>query len=85
MVNALRTIRGASPVGSVTDAVMLDERGRELYIEFVRRMDLIRFGQYGKAWAFKDPSAVNNPDKELFPIPSNAILTNSKLVQNPGY
>ena len=85
MVNAFRAIRGAQPVASVTDAVMLDERGRELYYEFVRRMDLVRFGEYGRAWEFKDPSTVGDATKALFPIPSNAILSNSKLEQNPGY
>lgn len=85
MVNALRTIRKADPVASVTDAVMLDERGRELYYEFVRRMDMVRFGQFGRAWEFKDPSTVGDATKALYPIPSNAILSNSGLVQNPGY
>jgi hypothetical protein len=85
MVNGLRDIRGAQAVASVTDAVMLDERGRELYYEFVRRMDMVRFGQYGRAWEFKDPSTVGDATKALYPIPSNAILSNSGLVQNPGY
>ena len=31
MVNELRTIRGATPLGSVSEADLLDERGRELF------------------------------------------------------
>jgi len=85
LVNALRLVRGAQPIASVTDAVMLEERGRELYYEYVRRMDMVRFGQYGRAWEFKDPSTVGDATKALYPIPSNAILSNSGLVQNPGY
>ena len=85
MVNVLRVLRGAQPIASVTETVMLDERGRELYYEFVRRMDMVRFGQYGRAWEFKDPSTVDDATKALYPIPSNAILSNSGLVQNPGY
>ncbi len=85
MVNTLREVRNADPVASVTEAVLLDERGRELYYEYVRRMDMVRFGQYGRPWEFKDPSTVGDATKELYPIPSNAILSNSNLVQNDGY
>ena len=85
MVNALRVIRGASPLGSVSESDILDERGRELFVEFWRRNDLIRFGQYTRDWEFKDPAAVGNSDRQLFPIPSTQILLNPNLVQNPGY
>lgn len=82
MVNALRTLRKAAPLGSVTEADMLAERGRELYDEHVRRMDLIRFGKFSSTWEFKDNT---DETKNLFPIPTNAILSNPNLVQNPGY
>jgi len=85
MVNELRVIRGASPLGSVSEQDIIDERGRELYMEFWRRQDLIRFGQYTKDWEFKEASAVNNTDKNLFPIPASQIILNPNLVQNPGY
>jgi hypothetical protein len=85
MVNALRTLRNATALGSVTEQDLLDERGRELYLEFWRRNDLIRFGQYTRNWEFKDPAAVNNSDRELFPIPASQIILNPNLVQNPGY
>jgi len=85
MVNALRVIRKASPLGSVTESDILAERGRELFCEFWRRNDLIRFGQYTRDWDFKDPAAVNNADRNLFPIPATQIILNPNLVQNPGY
>ncbi|WP_420603931.1 RagB/SusD family nutrient uptake outer membrane protein [Flagellimonas sp.] len=85
MVNDLRTLRGATPLGSVTEQNLLDERGRELYVEFVRRVDMIRFGQFTRDWEFKDPGAVGDATKELYPIPNNALLSNPNLVQNPGY
>ena len=85
MVNALRAVRGATPLASVTEQELLDERGRELFIEFWRRNDLIRFGQYTRDWDFKDPSAVNNSDRQLFPIPASQVNLNPSLVQNPGY
>jgi len=85
MVNELRAIRGASPLGNVSEADMLAERGRELWVEFWRRNDMLRFGQYTRDWAYKDPASVGNADKRLFPIPVNALLSNPNLVQNPGY
>ena len=85
MVNELRVLRGATPLGSVSEQNLIDERGRELYIEFWRRNDLIRFGQYTRDWEFKDPAAVGNSDRELFPIPATQIILNPNLVQNPGY
>jgi hypothetical protein len=85
MVNALRTLRGAAPLGSVTESDLLAERGRELYIEMVRRTDMIRFGTFNAGYEFMDPSAVGDETKNLYPIPANAILSNPNLVQNPGY
>ncbi|RXG11704.1 putative outer membrane starch-binding protein [Leeuwenhoekiella aestuarii] len=85
LMNDLRTLRDATPLTSLTDQDIIDERGRELYIEFWRRNDLIRFGQYTKDWAFKDPSAVGNDEKNLFPIPNTQVILNPNLVQNPGY
>lgn len=85
MVNELRTLRGATPLGSVTEADLLAERGRELYVEFWRRNDLIRFGQYTRDWEFKDPASVGDEIRNLYPIPINALLSNPNLTQNPGY
>ncbi len=85
MVNELRTLRGASAFGSVTEADMLAERGRELYVEFWRRNDMLRFGQYTRAWDFKDPASVGDMTKRLYPIPVSALLSNPNLVQNEGY
>jgi starch-binding outer membrane protein, SusD/RagB family len=86
MVNDLRILRNASALGtSVTEQVLLDERGRELYMEIWRRNDLIRFGQYNRDWLFKDPGAINNTKWNLFPIPAPQLLANPNLVQNPGY
>ena len=85
MINELRTIRGAAPLGSVSEQDILDERARELYTEGWRRNDMVRFGQYTKDWEFKEADAVGNPDRQLFPIPSAQLILNPNLVQNPGY
>ncbi len=84
-VNELRAIRGASLLGSVSESDLLDERGRELYIEYWRRNDLLRFNQYTADWEFKDPNSVGDLNRRLYPIPVNALLSNPNLVQNPGY
>lgn len=85
MVNELRTLRGATPLGTVSENELLEERGRELYLELVRRTDMIRFGQFTRNWEFKDPTSIGDETKNLYPIPSNALLSNPNLVQNPGY
>jgi hypothetical protein len=83
-VNALRALRTntSALAGPMTEAIMLDERGRELYTEGWRRNDMIRFGVFNSAKEFKPATGdyVN-----LFPIPSGALLSNPNLVQNPGY
>jgi starch-binding outer membrane protein, SusD/RagB family len=82
-VNELRAMRtNTSPLGVLTEQAMLDERGRELYLEYVRRTDMIRFGVFKDARGFK-PAGDGHTD--LFPIPSTALLSNPNLVQNPGY
>jgi hypothetical protein len=83
-VNALRALRTqtAPLTGPLTEAMMLDERGRELYTEGCRRNDMIRFGAFKAAKEFK---AAGDGHTDLFPIPSSALLSNPGLVQNPGY
>ena len=85
MVNMLRTLRGASALGNLSESDILAERGRELYVEFWRRNDLLRFGQYTKDWDFKNPKAVGAGFRNLYPIPINALLSNPNLQQNEGY
>lgn len=63
---------------------LLKEYGWEFCFEGQRRTQLIRFGNFVTGtWTFHEPT--NNPDRNLFPIPSTALSANSKLVQNPGY
>ncbi|MEP6948969.1 MAG: RagB/SusD family nutrient uptake outer membrane protein [Ginsengibacter sp.] len=92
MVNALRAARGANPLtvmplvntANVYDpTTLLAERGRELYWEAVRRTDLIRFGVFLNAWAYKPADA--GTTYLVFPIASAALAANPNLIQNPGY
>ena len=82
MINDLRTIRGASDLTTISESELLAERGREMYSEITRRQDLIRFGQYLRAWNLKD---AGDAHLEIFPIPIADVLANPNLVQNPGY
>jgi hypothetical protein len=70
---------------------ILDERGRELYWECVRRTDLIRFNQFVEGtylWSFKGNATEGQAAPEylkLYPIPTTDLVLNPNLVQNPGY
>ncbi|MGY4536724.1 hypothetical protein ACVW0P_001138 [Mucilaginibacter sp. UYNi724] len=83
IVNAIRTPRGATALGTVTEADMLAERGRELYWEGWRRNDQIRFGK------FNDPvdqrPTASDKTRTIYPIPQRAVDTNPNLKQNAGY
>lgn len=82
IINDLRASRGASALDELNDDDIIDERGRELYIEFWRRQDLIRFGKFLDPWLYKQQSS---EERLLFPIPITAVSTNPDLDQNPGY
>jgi hypothetical protein len=81
-VNGLRTVRGAIPLTTLDLPTLLAERGRELYWEGWRRQDLIRFNVYLQPWALKP---TDDAHYMLFPIPSEQLVANPNLKQNPGY
>jgi starch-binding outer membrane protein, SusD/RagB family len=63
---------------------ILDERGRELYLEYIRRTDLIRHGKFISKAQARGKNA--QPHQVLFPIPYSVILQSNGIVeQNPGY
>jgi hypothetical protein len=84
IVNSLRThvSRGASALASVSLDNLLDERGREMYLESWRKQDLIRFGKYLLPWQEK---AASDPKFLYFPIPNGQLAANPNLTQNPGF
>jgi len=88
LVNQIRARAGATPFATMTEGDMLAERGRELFVEALRRTDLIRFGVYGNAWWEKpaDPNAANHT---IMAIPIEQIQASAPtafpLTQNPGY
>jgi len=81
-LNNLRAVRGASALPAATLDNILDERGRELYWEGIRRTDLVRFGKFT---ATHDDKTVADPNRVLYCIPQLALDSNPNLKQNPGY
>jgi hypothetical protein len=90
-LNQVRERAGLEDVTELNANTIIDERGRELYQECWRRSDLIRFGMFTTdtyLWDFKggvaDGKAVDS-HYNLYPIPSQDMISNDNLVQNPGY
>ena len=83
IVNTLRARSGAPALTAVTLSDILAERGRELYLEAVRRPDLIRFGKYNNP--VNERSTKSDAYKVVYPIPNQAVSSNPNLKQNFGY
>lgn len=81
-INFISTKRGLDAYTTLTLDIILAERGRELAWEYHRRQDLIRFGQFNKAWQFKEVSPAYT---EIYPIPASQLALNPNLIQNSGY
>lgn len=96
LINELRERAFGDSSGNITESnltlnFILDERARELYWEGQRRTDLVRYNYFttnSYLWPFKGNSANGSSVssfRNLFPIPSNTILSNPNLTQNTGY
>lgn len=84
LVNSLRAVRTTSPAWtSVTLDDIYSERCREMSWECWHRNDMIRFGKFENPWGLAKTNAESY--RRLFPIPTSALATNGKLLQNPGY
>ncbi|MCH5226980.1 MAG: RagB/SusD family nutrient uptake outer membrane protein [Muribaculaceae bacterium] len=92
-------VRGRAGVGSLGDqtfsiSTLMDERSRELYLESVRRTDLLRndmfVGPTQSVWQYKG-NIDNNEGTQiaekygLYPIPSAVLYAQPDFKQNPGY
>ncbi len=98
-LNDVNTVRGRAfkgPSGNIQDNQLtldfiLDERGRELYWESVRRTDLIRYNKFttnAYLWAWKGNAyrgQASESYRNLFPIPGAEVAANPNIKQNTGY
>ena len=75
-VNPIRLRANVEPFSGCTLDQILEERGREMFVEGHRRQDLIRFGKWENAWWEKE---AHGPEKNTFPIPQWAIDGNPNL------
>lgn len=95
-VNYIRRRAGVGDWGAsqLTINNLMEERSRELYMESVRRSDLIRNGMFAgprqTVWQFKGninlPEGTRISDRNnLYPIPYNVLTSQPDFKQNPGY
>lgn len=98
-VNALRERAYGDKLHGINEAWLradnfrnlLDERGRELYWEAVRRTDLIRYDLFTSAsylWPYKGGvmGGIGVDQRyNVFPIPATDLSVNGNLHQNEGY
>ena len=76
---------------SVDNQTLIDEWGREFFMEGRRRSDLVRFGLFtGSKYLWNFKGGVPNGSGiesyyDVYPIPGNEVLNNSNLTQNPKY
>jgi len=84
IVNEVRSRSNAEPFTTLSIQDIEEERARELLWEGSRRRDMIRFGTFFTGrWKFHTSDTPET--RGLYPIPSEQIFANPKLVQNPGY
>lgn len=82
---------GHVPISGFSLDYLLKERARELMWEGHRRTDLIRFGNFLSGlyvWPWKGgvkEGAALNSRFALYPLPTEDLVQNPNLSQNPGY
>ena len=93
-INALRNRAHAKrfTTSTLTLDEILNEWSREFYFEGRRRVDLIRFGKFGGNndynWTWKGGNKAGrqfDAYRNVFAIPSDDLIANKNLQQNPGY
>lgn len=90
-INVLRNRANANTVASVDAQTLIDEWGKEFYMEGRRRSDLVRFKLFTGSkylWDFKGgvPGGTGVDAKfNLYPIPAIDVSGNPNIHQNKGY
>lgn len=84
--NVVRARANASAYSSLLLQDLLDERGREFYMENIRRPDLIRFGKFTGSGIERDGVLWDIESfRTLYPIPNAILDLNPSIKQNAGY
>lgn len=82
-INAVRDRAGLNPLISNSADQLLaaieNERRVEFPFEADRWFNLVRTGR------IEAVLGINDPNKYVFPIPTTEVVTNTNIVQNPGY
>lgn len=90
-VNVLRNRAHATPITSINLDMLIDEWGREFYMEGRRRSDLVRFNLFTGSryiWDFKGGvSTGTSVDKRfnVYPIPATDLSNNPNMTPTSGY
>lgn len=86
LVNQVRSRAEASTYTTLTEEEFYDERGREFFIESLRRTDQIRFDRWGDAWWEKPGHS--DDYRNIMPIPLaqiQATTSGEPLTQHADY
>jgi len=82
-LNQIRSIAGL-PDATATIETLLDERGRELFMEGHRRSDLIRFDKFDeRGWWLGAAESDPGEQRLVFPIPQDQLDANPNLSEEP--
>ena len=92
-VNKIDSVRFRAGIGNLPDSAKVSkdalreaifvERGHELYLEGLRKFDLVRMGKWDNTYMNQYDRSVG---PSIFPIPTYAIISfNGSLKQNDGY
>ncbi len=91
-INAVRNRANLPSLSAVTLDDILAERRIELAFEGHRWFDLVRTGKALEVLSSVprtntpgDPAKLNDPSRQLFPIPNSELNVNENLVQNNAY
>ena len=93
-LDALNEVRNRAKIGDYTgpldqtsvNLAILDERGRELFLELKRWWDLRRFHAGGTIDVYTFvPNLVGKNTPLYWPVSQNVIALNPKVEQTPGY
>lgn len=83
LVRMVRERAGLGPITPLTEDALYDEIQRELAFEAQARTIMIRFDRFTETQWWEKTST--DPNKKLFPVPTEQLNGNPNLTQNPGY